>query len=386
MNDIVIVRYGETALKSKNIRRRFEDVTIKNILYELSRQGIPYEGVVRDWGRIFVKSKDVRAPQAIARVFGVVSSSHASSTCSDLGEICRLGLEVIGPHINNIHTFAVRCRRFGDHQYTSRDVCVDLGAAVLNTFDGLKVDLTSPDLELRVEIREDKSYVFLDKVKGVGGLPYGTQGKMLAMISGGIDSPVAAWLMMKRGCEITPVFFDNSPFADDATRTRALETIKALQSYAPVPFTVYEVPHGESLISILQNCRRKMTCVMCRRTMYKATELIANEEGYQGIITGSSLGQVASQTPKNLMATSYGISVPIYHPLIGLDKTEITDMARGIGTYTTSSTPASCCSSVPRHPELRAEVPDTLEQEIKADVDNAVKIALSGVRKYVLEV
>jgi thiamine biosynthesis protein ThiI len=204
---------------------------------------------------------------------------------------------------------------------------------------------------------------------------------MVALVSGGIDSPVAAWLMMKRGCEIIPVFINNQPYSDEASRRKAMECIKVLQSWAPGrPLTVYEIPDGESLSAFLSNCESRYTCLLCRRMMYRIAHGIMNKENACGIITGSSLGQVASQTAQNMMAETSGIHIPIYHPLIGFDKTEIVDIARNIGTYEPSILPGADCKAVPEKPSTSAKISRIYHEEEKIDIQELLKHALSDVR------
>jgi thiamine biosynthesis protein ThiI len=213
-------------------------------------------------------------------------------------------------------------------------------------------------------------------------LPLGTQGRMVALVSGGIDSPVAAWLMMKRGCQIIPVYVNNDPFSDETTRQRALECIRVLQSWAPShPFTVYEVPNGKSQVSFLSDCNPRYTCLLCRRMMYRIAAGIMEKEHALGIITGASLGQVASQTAENMLAETCGIHEPIYHPLIGLDKTEIVDIARKIGTFDASTRPATCCTAVPEKPVTAAKCKNVCSEEKEIDVEELLQTAMSGAKK-----
>ncbi|MCS3923237.1 tRNA sulfurtransferase, partial [Methanosalsum natronophilum] len=243
------------------------------------------------------------------------------------------------------------------------------------------VDLTDPDKEFFIEVRDNKAYIFTEKIKGVAGLPLGTQGKMVALVSGGIDSPVSAWMMMRRGVEIIPVYFDNDPYADSSTLNRAIECINVLQSWAPnYPMKTYSVPHGESLGSFIQHCGKKNTCVLCKRTMYRVSYEIMKKENAQGIITGSSLGQVASQTAANMHAEIYGLGIPLYHPLIGLDKNDIIDLARNIGTYRPSTSKATCCSAVPVHPEVNAKYDSLVYEEEMAGIEELVEKAVKNTK------
>jgi thiamine biosynthesis protein ThiI len=382
-NDVVIVRYGEIALKSRNVRDRYEKTLISNIHSMLDAMGASYESVSRDWGRIFIHTADPGAARAAARVFGVVSVSPAITCEPVLESVSSLAADVGQEIIGEGQSFGIRPRRAGNHDFSSHDVGIACGDAVWQRIEhqGPSVDLTNPDVEIFVEVRQNHAFVYTDMVRGVGGLPLGTQGKMVALVSGGIDSPVAAWLMMKRGCEVIPVYVNNDPFSDETTRQRALECIRVLQTWAPGhSLKVYEVPGGESQVSFLSDCRRRYTCVLCRRMMYRIAAGIMEKEHAHGIITGASLGQVASQTSQNMLAETCGINVPIYHPLIGLDKTEIVDIARNIGSYDASTRPATCCTAVPEKPATSARCGDVCGEEAKIDVEELLSTALSGAK------
>lgn len=380
-DDVVIVRYGEIALKSHNVRDRYEKILMSNITSMLDATGASYDNVSRDRGRIYIHTADTAAVRAAARVFGVVSVSPAISCEPALESVSTVAADVGQDIIAKGQSFGIRPRRAGNHDFSSRDVGIACGDAVWQRIEerNPRVDLTNPDVEIFVEVRQNRAFVYTDVVRGVGGLPLGTQGKMVALVSGGIDSPVAAWLMMKRGCEVIPVYVNNDPFSDETTRQRALECIRVLQTWAPGhPFKVYEVPGGESQVSFLSDCQRRYTCVLCRRMMYRIAAGIMEKEHAHGIITGASLGQVASQTSQNLQAETCGIHVPIYHPLIGLDKTEIVDIARIIGSYDASTRPATCCTAVPEKPATSAKCGDIYGEETKIDVEDLLRTALSA--------
>ncbi|MCE8422878.1 MAG: tRNA 4-thiouridine(8) synthase ThiI [Candidatus Methanoperedens sp.] len=363
--DLVLVRYDEIGLKSKKVRIRFEQILIKNIKSMLNADGISYSAISREMGRIFIHSDEQDAVNSVTKVFGVVSASPVHTcepTPASAGELCAIFAEKI---IREGQSFAIRPRRTGNHGFTSRDIGIACGNAVIEKLNKkVRVDLDNPDVEIFAEVRQDKGYVFTESVKGVGGLPNGTQGKMIALVSGGIDSPVAAWMMMKRGCEIVPLYLNNEPFSDDTTRERAMKCIEVLQKWSPQrKLTIYEAPHGENLLSFLNNCDNRLNCVMCRRMMYRIAGEVMKMEGAHGIITGSSLGQVASQTSQNMLAEMYGIEYPMYHPLIGLDKLEITDIARKIGTFEQSTKPATCCMAVPEYPSTGAKTDEVVKAE-----------------------
>ncbi len=368
--DVVLIRYDELALKSKRVRAMYEAILVKNLKAMLLADGSSYSAISKEMGRVFIHSEDPGALKSAIKVFGVVSASPVQTCEPTLESASQLCAEVAGYIIKEGQSFAIRARRAGTHEFTSRDIAVACGDAVLKRVGkNISVDLDNPDVEIFVELRQKKAYVFIGSVKGAGGLPLGTQGKMVALISGGIDSPVAAWLMMKRGCEIVPLYLNNEPFSDDTTRERAMACIDVLQKWSPQKkFTIYEAPHGDNLLAFLNNCDNRLNCVMCRRMMYRIASEVLKMEGAHGIITGSSLGQVASQTSQNMLAEMYGMEYPIYHPLIGLDKLEITDIARKIGTFEPSTKPATCCLAVPEYPSTAAKTDEVVDAEKLIDV------------------
>ncbi len=383
--DVVIVRYGELALKSPGVRNWYEKILVKNIAAMLDLRGISYSQIRREWGRIFIESTDLRAAEAAADVFGIVSTSPALMAEPSLENAAEICASLAQGLIREGESFAIRARRSGNHPFSSADVGKTCGDAVWNALEKEgkhpRVDLSSPDKEIFVEIRQKLAYIYLEKFKGVGGLPLGTQGSMVVLMSGGLDSPVAAWLMMKRGVMIIPVYCDNSPYSENAARERAFDCIRQLQKWAPGhQFTTYEIPHGPNLQSFITSCNRKNTCLLCKRMMYREAYEVMKKEKASGIVTGSSLGQVASQTAANMHAEIYQLAIPIYHPLIAFDKTEIMDIARKIGTYDISSQPAGTCAAVPEHPEIGANYDLIMLEEKKIDIENMVSGALKAVK------
>ena len=383
--NVVIIRYGELALKSSGVRNWYEKMLMKNIAAMLDSRCIPYSLMRREWGRIFIETTDPRVAGAAADVFGVVSTSTALMAEPDLenaAETCALlGVDLI----QEGESFAIRARRSGNHPFSSADIGKTCGDAVWNALEregkNPRVDLSSPDKEIFVEMRQNLAYVYLGTVKGVGGLPLGTQGSMVVLVSGGLDSPVAAWLMMKRGVMIIPIYCNNSPYAEDAARERAFDCIRQLQKWAPGhQFTTYEVPHGPNLKSFIEICNRKNTCLLCKRMMYREAYEVMKKEGASGIITGSSLGQVASQTAANMHAEVYQLAIPLYHPLIAFDKNEIVDLARKIGTYDISSRSAGSCAAVPERPEVKANYDLIVLEEKKLDIEFLVSDALKATK------
>ncbi|MDD2778575.1 MAG: THUMP domain-containing protein, partial [Methanocellales archaeon] len=303
--DAILVRYGEIGLKSDRTRGRHERILVDNIRSMLEFNEKEYSLIRRDWGRVFIHASDESIANLVANVFGVVSTSPVITTEPSLQAMARVAAELGEEIIRTGESFAIRAHKAGPHDFSTRDIGVACGDAVYDRVTTLhpRIDLSAPNREIFVEARKDKAYVYTKVIKGVGGLPIGTQGKMIALISGGIDSPVAAWLMMKRGCEVIPLYYDNEPFSDEVMRKNASKCIDILQRWAPnFPMRFYEIPNGNNLFAIRENCDKKLTCILCKRMMFRIAVEIAKKEGAHGIITGSSLGQVASQTSANMLA------------------------------------------------------------------------------------
>lgn len=384
-SNVVIVRYGELALKSTGVRNWYEKILMKNIAAMLDSRDIPYSQIRREWGRIFIETTDFRAAEAAADVFGIVSTSPALTTEPTLESAASVCATLAKDLVLEGESFAVRARRSGNHPFSSVDIGRTCGDAVWSALEKKgkhpRVDLSSPDKEVFVEMRQNLAYVYLETFEGVGGLPLGTQGSMVVLMSGGLDSPVAAWLMMKRGVTIIPVYCNTSPYAENAARERAFECIRQLQKWAPGhQFKTYELPHGPNLRTFIDICNRKNTCLLCKRMMYREAYEVMKKEGANGIITGSSLGQVASQTAANMYAEIYQLAIPIYHPLIAFDKTEIIDIARKIGTYDISNRPAGSCTAVPERPEIGANYDLVVTEEQKMDIETMVFNAMKAAK------
>ena len=206
--------------------------------------------------------------------------------------------------------------------------------------------------------------------------------KLVCLVSGGIDSPVAAYMMIRRGVEIVAVHMDNRPFTDDKNLDKALLLVRHLQEVTKSPIKTYVVPHGPNHITFARNCNRHLHCLFCRRMMFRVAERIAEREGAVGILTGESMGQVASQTVQNLTVVTQVTKLPLIRPLIGMDKQEIIEIARKIGTYEISILPGLCCTIVPKQPSTAAKLADVIGEEEKVDIDALVEKSLEGM--YVL--
>jgi thiamine biosynthesis protein ThiI len=299
-----LLRYSEIALKSPPVRRRWEDVLVTNI-----QKSLPGCRVRKGWGRIWLEG-DVD-PEKLKRIFGIVSFSECEHCgLQDLGpsvlDYCaRTGLE-------QAMTFALRLRRVGTHPFGSQEKTVELADKILERYPGLKVDLNDPEATVYVEIRDKDCYLYRDVIPGPGGLPLGVEGKLVALFSGGIDSPVAAWMMMKRGCRIIPLYVDLDSFSGESALERAQAVANALRAYQQdLELKVIRDDYLKRAGDVMRaEGMESYTCLICKRRMYRLAAAVAEEVGARGIVTGESLGQVASQTLDNLFVLDSASSMP----------------------------------------------------------------------------
>ncbi len=377
--DVIIARYGELGIKSPRVRRRFENKLVSNI-----KSSFECEIKVIQ-GRVFIKPANYpEALDKLTKVFGIVSFSPAITTITDFDKIAE-DMEIYVDKlesdglISSKTPFAIRSRRVGEHDFSSQELGAFAGSVVVGKI-GAPVDLTNPQLEIFVETRQDETFIYHQKIAGPGGLPVGTQGKLIVLLSGGIDSPVAAYMMMKRGCQITALHFDNEPFTDPKALDKVQKIAEKLREYSNgVKLTLKVVKYGQ----YLQKCSdeaEKLTCVLCKSGMYQTAEMVAHKENALGIVDGSSVGQVASQTLPNLLATRNSVSMPVLSPLIGMDKVEIENMAKKIGTYEISIIQDGGCSAVPRYPETNADMERLIDAQEAIGVDNELKSVIDSLK------
>ncbi len=384
--DSVIIRFsGELWLKKFWTRKYYEKRLARNLKQTLKHYQIPYSELVRRHGRFYLKTDSaVEAADKLARVFGISSVSPAAETSSKLEEVIEKSLFLAGRLLKAGDSFAVRCKRVGDQGYSSSDVRKLLGQRVLDEFGeklGLRVDLGNPDVVLGVEVRDNEAFVYSQVIEAVGGMPLGVQPKLIGLFSGGIDSPVGCWLVMKRGSPVVFVYFDNTPFTDETTTQRALNVAEVLFDWAiGFPRKVYVVQHGENLKQIMQT-NRKYSCLLCKRMMYRVAERLAEQLWAEGIVTGEAIGEQASQTVTNLRVLNAAVKeYPVHRPLLGFDKQETEAIARKIGTYEPSSKKAGACTAVPYQPSTKAKMEDVLKAEEKLDIEAMVERSLESIK------
>ena len=361
-----LVAYNEIALKSKPVRRILERRLASQIEVILRRRGREGVEVKRRYGRLYVEGATAQDSASISKVFGVASVMPSRRTVSDQESVLKLTVSVASERIGDGQSFAVRPKVVGDHEYSSQDLAVEAGSAVNAALSGrgVHVNLSEPDVTLYIEVRDRDAFVYTDIIKGVGGLPYGSQGKLVALFSGGIDSPVAMWMMMKRGTETLPLFMDQRPHVGDNYVDRSLLACKTLSEYVPsAKFGLYSAPMGDIMGRILETSKPFLRCVLCKRSMYRIASAFAEKHGAKGIVTGESLGQVASQTLENLFVLEEAVDFPVMRPTIGFDKLEIERKARDIGTYNVTAHTVEGCTVVPDRPTTRARIEEVHEAE-----------------------
>ena len=379
--DLIIARYGEIGIESPKIRSRFERKLVKNIKATFKCD------VNRNQGRIYVRPQDFdEGVEKLNRVFGVVSYSPATSTKTTFEDID----QTLGEYVEELieeglldenTTFAIKCRRVGTHDFSSQEMAAHCGGVVRDKVLA-PVNLSNPDLTIFVEVREDDTYIFHEKIKGPGGLPLGTQGKVIVLLSSGIDSPVAAYLMMKRGCEVIALHCNNDPFSGPKVTENFNALVDQLNKYSSGnPIKRRVIDYGEYLTQAKNLAPEKMTCVLCKSGMYRIAEKLAVKVHADAIVDGSSVGQVASQTLSNILATRYGVKVPILSPLIGLDKEEITAISKDIGTFDISKIDDGGCSAVPKYPETHADLERVKVACEAMNQDEAVQKAFENIRR-----
>lgn len=380
--DVVLVRHGELGAKSDDVRRRMEARLRDNIAAILADRGFD-DPVTRQRTRLYVETDPTRiegVTDAVTETFGVASASPAVRVAPTMDAIQQALADATHAHYTG-GAFAVRARRAGhadDHPFSSTDLERAGGQAVWTAAESAgvdpTVDLDDPDLTFFVECRPDDAYVFLEKRDGPGGLPLGTQDPVVALTSGGIDSPVAAWAAMRRGSPIIPLYVGLGEYGGPDHRARAEATVANLQRYAPnFDLSLRVAPGGEAVDRVTDVGQFEM--LLLRRFMLRVAAQVANETGGVGIVTGESIGQKSSQTTANLRVTSAVTDYPVHRPLLTHDKSEITQQARDIGTFEESTIPAGCNRIAPANPATAAALERVREREPDALVALADKVA-----------
>jgi len=388
---LIVLRHGELFLKGRN-RPRFERLLEDNVRRALSRIDIR-TGLERGQGRLFVGCPDAdaeRVVERLRRVFGVSSLSAAMEAPQEIEALGEIALALVERYLARCaarpESFRVTARR-SDKRFplTSQEIGRDVGAVIFERV-GLPVNLTSPALVVGVEVGPRRSFVYVDRVPGAGGLPVGASGPVGLLLSGGIDSPVAGHLMQKRGCELHPIHFHSFPYTGERSRDKVLRLASALAS-AQARMELSVAPFTDVQLAIRDRCPPALAVVLYRRMMMRIACRLAAARGCMALSTGENLGQVASQTLENLACIEAAATLPVLRPLLCHDKAETVALARRIGTYEVSIEPYDdCCSLfVPRHPETRARTEQVERAEKALDVQRLVDEAVGKTERVPIE-
>lgn len=381
MNAVLLIRYGEIALKGKN-RPFFEKKlfqNIKNALHGLEPFKLEFQR-----GRFFLQIAEEKlfsAREKLQKVFGVVSVSPAYPVKPELPEIFAEALILLQKSYRPGSSFKVNTRRVDKRfPYPSPQVNSLVGEFILNSGLDVKVDVHNPEILLQIEIREQEAYLFVQRFPGPGGLPVGVTGRGLLLLSGGIDSPVAGYLALKRGITLEALHFYSPPFTGEAAVNKVMDLCRILASYGE-SIKIHLAPFTEIQTQIRLHCPEPMTITLMRRAMFRLAEELAWKRNIEVLFTGESLGQVASQTLENLVSIEKVISIPVLRPLIGFDKEEIVHISKKINTYPLSILPfEDCCTLfVPKHPVTRPKAEELEKAEEKLPLDELLASCLDNI-------
>ncbi len=389
MKEIILIKNGELVLKGLN-RNTFEDILIKNMKKALKELG--EFKFTKSQSTIMVESENEdcdldEAVSVLKKVFGIAALSRAAVAEKDMDSIMAISRDYLAEELNMAKTFKVEAKR-SDKKFPlkSPEISRELGGFLLSKFNHLKVDVHNPDVTVTVEIRDNYAFIRGNNIKGAGGMPVGTSGRAAVLISGGIDSPVAAYMMAKRGIELVAVHFASPPFTTELAEKKVMELLKRVAKYSGA-ITTYVVPFTEIQQEIRKNCPEEYFTIIMRRYMMKISEILAKHQNCSALITGESLGQVASQTMYALACTDAASSLPVFRPCIGMDKDEIIRISRKIDTFETSILPYEDCCTVftPKHPKTRAKLEDVEEAESALNSEELIKTAVENARRSVVK-
>lgn len=380
MKEILLIKNGEIALKGLN-RNTFETILVKNIRFRLKDLG--RIDVRKAQSAIYIEPREdgidfEEAAERLRKIFGIAAFSRAAMAQKDYDDICRTALEYLKGPLSEAKTFKVNAKR-SDKGFPmkSPDIMRQLGGDILRAFPHLKVDVNTPDVMVTVEIRDFGAYIHANQLPGAGGLPVGSGGKALLLISGGIDSPVAGHMMAKRGLELSAVHFVSPPYTSDRAREKVERLCARMGEYCG-RIRFYCVPFTELQETLRDNCPEELFTILMRRLMMEIAQRFAEREGLQALVTGESVGQVASQTLGAIVCTDAACRMPVLRPLIGMDKSEIVELARKIDTFDISVLPYEDCCTVftPRHPKTRPSLKEVEAAQAGFDFEPLIQKAV----------
>lgn len=385
MKEVILVKYGEIILKGGN-RPVFERILVKNIKSALRS----FDGVTVTVAQatIYINAPDEKIDEIterLSRIFGIVSISRAVECEKEIEKIKKTAVEYLSRDLKAQMSFKVEAKR-SDKKFplNSIEIARAVGGELHDSIDGLIVDVHNHEVLVRVEVRDTAAYVYstLNKIKGRGGMPIGTGGKATLLLSGGIDSPVAGYMVAKRGVEINAVNFFSYPYTSDRAKEKVMELAEILSTYTS-KINLFVVPFTEIQLEIRDKCPDEHMTLIMRRFMMKIAEIIANRTKTGAIITGESIGQVASQTIAALNVTNSVCELPVFRPLIGMDKDEIVERAREIKTFETSILPYEDCCTVftPKHPTTQPKLAVIEKSESVLEVERLIEEAVNNVEQ-----
>ncbi len=387
MNEVILIKNGELALKGLN-RRTFENILMKNMRYRLADLGrftfTPAQSTIKIEGGDGADLE--QAVDRLTRVFGIAGFSRALKLPKDFALVLAHSGEYLKEQLLLAETFKVNARR-SDKRFplNSPQICEQLGERLLDEFPHLTVDVHEPDVIVNVEVRDEDIFVHANQIKGAGGMPVGTNGNATQLLSGGIDSPVAGWMMAKRGLELCAVHFASPPYTSERAEQKVHDLLKKVARYSG-RIRLYVVPFTEIQERIRETCAEDLFTIIMRRLMVKCAQKIARREDCGALITGESLGQVASQTMGAMACTEDAADMLVFRPLIGMDKDEIIKIANKIETFDISILPFEDCCTVftPKHPRTRPKLPDVIAEEQKLPCDELIARAVEQTRELTI--
>ena len=383
MYNILIVKYGEIGVKGKN-RYIFENKLIKNVKNILKPIG--KFNVYKEYGRIYVDLDGYdyeEVVEEVKKVFGIVGVCPAVRAEKDYNLLKELALKMLEEKIEQGYkSFKVDSRR-GDKDFklTSQEMSLDIGGYLVSQVkDKIAVDVRNPEVKIHCELRQNHVMVYSDTIPGYGGLPLGTNGRAMSLLSGGIDSPVASWMVAKRGMELECIHFHSYPFTSEKSQEKVRELDQILAKYCG-RVRLHKVNMLEIQKSIGLNCKDEEMTIISRRFMMRIAERVAESRHCDALVTGESIGQVASQTIQGLTCTNASVKMPVFRPLIAMDKTEIIEVAQKIGTFETSILPEEDCCTVfsPKKPVTKPKLDRIEKSENKLDVEKLIQDAIDNI-------
>ena len=386
MKEVILVKTGELALKGLN-RGTFETALIKNIKRRLKEFGA--FKIEKAQSTIYLMPQEdginmKKVVEEIQKVFGIAAINLAVCAEKNMEDIKEKTKEYLAERLNDAETFKIDAKR-ADKTFPLKSPAIqqEMGGFVLDHFPHLKVDVKKPEVLVMIEIRERMAYIHGGSIKGAGGMPVSTSGKAGLLLSGGIDSPVAGYMMAKRGLTVLNIHFESPPYTSLRAREKVLALSQKMSKYTNHSVTLV-VDLKEVQEKIKDTCLDGLFTVIMRRYMMKICNVIAEEQNLEALITGESLAQVASQTMKAIACTDESSDVPVFRPLIGMDKIEIIDIAKKIDTFETSILPFEDCCTVftPKHPITRPNLERILEEEAKLDEKQLIEDAVKSIKFY----